>query len=224
MWRADVITLYPEMFPGPLGHSLPGKAKDKLWSLRTAQLRDFGIGKHQAVDDTPSGGGVGMVIRCDVAAAALDSIPDDNRPRLLMTPRGERFTQKRAREWSGGAGLVIFCARFEGVDERIVQARNLIPISIGDYVLSGGETAALVVMEACLRLIPGVMGKEASGTEESFENGLLEYAQFTRPPEFEGHAIPDVLQSGNHAEIAKWRKEEALAATKRLRPDLVEKA
>ncbi|MES2906883.1 MAG: tRNA (guanosine(37)-N1)-methyltransferase TrmD [Pseudomonadota bacterium] len=224
MWRADVITLYPEMFPGSSGHSLAGKAKDKLWSLNTVQLRNFGSGKHRAVDDTPAGGGPGMVIRADVAAAALDSIPNDNRPRLIMTPRAKPLQQSQIRTWSAGEGLVIFCPRFEGIDERIIAARGLIPVSIGDYVLSGGETAALVVLEACLRLIPGVMGKEASGTDESFENGLLEYAQFTRPADFEGQPIPDVLQSGNHAEIARWRQADALETTKRLRPDLLEKA
>jgi tRNA (guanine37-N1)-methyltransferase len=221
MWHSTIITLFPEMFPGPLAVSLVGKALGSQWSLDTVQLRDFGRGSHHAVDDTPAGGGPGMVIRADVAAAALDSIPSDNRPRLLMTPRGEQLTQKKVRQWSEGDGLVIFCARFEGVDERIIKTRNLIPVSIGDYVLSGGEVAAMVLLEACVRLLPHVMGCETSGVEESFENGGLEYAHFTRPAEFEGHKIPDVLLSGNHAKISRWRTEEAANTTLKLRPDLL---
>jgi tRNA (guanine37-N1)-methyltransferase len=221
MWAASVITLFPEMFPGPLGHSLIGKALGQQWSLDTVQLRNFGIGNHHAVDDTPAGGGPGMVIRADVAANALDSIPPDNRPRLLMTPRGEQLNQKKVRQWSEGPGLVIFCGRFEGVDERIIKARNLTPVSVGDYVLSGGEVAAFAVLESCVRLLPGVMGSDMSNVEESFEDGALEYAQFTRPSEFEGHEIPDVLLSGNHAKISAWRAEEAANTTRSARPDLL---
>jgi tRNA (guanine37-N1)-methyltransferase len=221
MWRASIITLFPEMFPGPLGYSLIGKALGQKWALDMVALRDFGIGNHHAVDDTPAGGGPGMVIRADVAAAALDSIPADNRPRLLMTPRGEPLTQKKVRQWSEGTGLVIFCPRFEGIDERIIKARNLIPVCIGDYVLSGGEVAAMALVEACVRLVPDVMGSEASGVEESFEADLLEYAHYTRPSEFEGYKIPDVLLSGNHAKISAWRTEEATTTTLKARPDLL---
>ncbi len=223
MWRCSVITLYPDMFPGPLGHSLTGKALGKQWSCETVNLRQFGLGKHQTVDDTPAGGGPGMVLRADVAAAALDSLPADDRPRLLMTPRGETLTQGRVRAWSQGPGLVIFCARFEGIDERIVGARKLIPVSVGDYVLAGGEIAAMSVLEACVRLLPGVMGSEASGTEESFEQGLLEYAHYTRPAVFEGEKIPDVLLSGDHGKIARWRAEDAQNATQNYRPTLLSK-
>jgi tRNA (guanine37-N1)-methyltransferase len=221
MWRTHIITLFPEMFPGPLGHSLVGKALGNQWSLNTVHLRDFGLGNHHAVDDTPAGGGPGMVIRADVAANALDSIPEDGRPRLLMTPRGEPLTQKKVRQWSAGPGLIIFCARFDGVDERVIKARNLIPVSIGDYVLSGGEVAAMTLLEACVRLLPNVMGSEQSGVEESFEGGGLEYAHYTRPAEFEGHKIPDVLLSGNHAKIAAFRAEDAANTTLKVRPDLI---
>ena len=220
MFRADIITLYPDMFPGALGHALIGKALDAQWSLQTHDLRAFGLGKHRAVDDTPTGGGPGMVLRADVAAAALDSLPGDGRPRLLMTPRAPQLKQAQIREWAAGDGLVIFCPRFEGIDERIISARNLTPVSIGDYVLAGGESAAMVVLEACVRLLPGVMGCDQSGVSESFEQEGLEHAQFTKPPEFEGVAVPDVLLTGDHAKIARWRAEDANASTRRLRPDL----
>jgi tRNA (guanine37-N1)-methyltransferase len=211
------------MFPGPLGQSLAGEALVRgLWSLEARDIREHGIGRHRAVDDTPAGGGPGMVMRADVIAASLDAaiVPDDPRPRLIMSPRGATFTQRYAREWAAGPGLLILCPRFEGVDERVIEARRLIEVSLGDYVLSGGETAALAILDACVRLIPGVMGKEESGAEESFEHGLLEYPHFTRPREWEGRAIPDVLLSGDHAKIAEWRRREAKRITKERRPDL----
>ncbi|MBI1980937.1 MAG: tRNA (guanosine(37)-N1)-methyltransferase TrmD [Methylocystis sp.] len=224
MFRATVLTLFPEMFPGPLGLSLAGDALSRgVWALETKQIREHGLGRHRAVDDTPAGGGPGMVMRADVLAAAIDAAApaDDPRPRLLMTPRGMPLTQARARELAQGPGAIILCARFEGVDERIIEARALEELSIGDFVLSGGEIAALALIDACVRLIPGVMGEEASGVEESFEAGLLEYPHYTRPRDFEGHAIPDALLSGDHARIAKWRHEQALALTRRRRPDLI---
>ncbi|MBM3561882.1 MAG: tRNA (guanosine(37)-N1)-methyltransferase TrmD [Alphaproteobacteria bacterium] len=224
MFRATVLTLIPEMFPGPLGLSLAGDALARgVWALETKQIRDHGLGRHRAVDDTPAGGGPGMVMRADVLAAAIDAAApaDDPRPRLLMTPRGRPLTQARARELAQGPGALILCARFEGVDERIVDARALEEISIGDFVLSGGEIAALALIDACVRLIPGVMGEEASGVEESFESGLLEYPHYTRPRDFEGRDIPDALLSGDHARIAKWRHEQALALTRARRPDLL---
>ena len=190
--------------------------------LEARDIRDHGLGRHRAVDDTPAGGGPGMVMRADVLAASLDAValPGDSRPRLIMSPRGAPFTQGRAREWAAGPGLVILCPRFEGVDERLIEARSLTEVSIGDYVLSGGEIAALAILDACVRLIPGVMGKEASGAEESFENDLLEYPHFTRPREWEGRAIPEVLLSGDHARIAEWRRREAERLTRQRRPDL----
>jgi tRNA (guanine37-N1)-methyltransferase len=223
MFRATVLTLFPEMFPGPLGLSLAGDALSRgVWALEAKQIREHGLGRHRAVDDTPAGGGPGMVMRADVLAAALDAAApaDDPRPRVLMTPRGRPLTQARARELAQGPGAIILCARFEGVDERIIDARALEEISIGDFVLSGGEIAALALIDACVRLIPGVMGEEASGVEESFEAGLLEYPHYTRPRDFEGRDIPDVLLSGDHARIAKWRHEQALALTRARRPDL----
>jgi tRNA (guanine37-N1)-methyltransferase len=223
MFAATVLTLFPAMFPGPLGQSLAGEALARgLWSLEARDIREHGRGRHRAVDDTPAGGGPGMVMRADVLAASLDgaAAPDDPRPRLIMSPRGELFRQARAREWAAGPGLIILCPRFEGVDERLTEARGLTEVSVGDYVLSGGEIAALAVLDACVRLIPGVMGKEASGAEESFENGLLEYPHYTRPREWEGRAIPDVLLSGDHAKIAEWRRREAERITKARRPDL----
>ena len=225
MFAATVLTLFPEMFPGPLGLSLAGEARKRgLWSLEARDIREHGLGRHRAVDDTPAGGGPGMVMRADVLAASLDAAlePDDPRPRLIMSPRGQPFTQRDAREWAAGPGLVILCPRFEGVDERIVPARALIEVSVGDYVLSGGEIAALAVLDACVRLISGVMGKEASGAEESFESGLLEYPQYTRPREWEDRAIPDVLLAGDHARIAAWRRAEAERITRERRPDLAQ--
>ncbi len=224
-FSATVLTLYPEMFPGPLGLSLSGEAlKTGLWSLETHQIREHGLGRHRTVDDTPAGGGPGMVIRCDVLAAAIDAaVPQgDMRPRLLMSPRGKPLTQARARTIAAGPGAVIICGRFEGVDQRAIDGRDLEEVSIGDYVLSGGEIAAMVLLDACVRLIPGVMGKAHSGDEESFEGGLLEYPHYTRPREWEGRAIPEVLTGGNHAEIARWRRAEALTLTKARRPDLLD--
>ncbi|MBV9567504.1 MAG: tRNA (guanosine(37)-N1)-methyltransferase TrmD [Hyphomicrobiales bacterium] len=222
-WRASVLTLYPEMFPGPLGHSLPGEALQRgVWSLETANFREHGIGRHRRVDDSPAGGGPGMVIRCDVAAAAIDALwgSPDERPRLVMSPRGVPATQTLMRKLAAGPGVAILCGRFEGIDERLIEARGLTEISLGDIVLAGGEIAAMAMIEACVRLLPGVMGKELSGTEESFEHGLLEYPQFTRPREWEGRLIPEVLLSGDHARIAAWRREEAERLTRERRPDL----
>lgn len=223
-WRASVFTLMPGMFPGPLGQSLSGDALARgLWALDCNDIRDHGTGRHRSVDDTPAGGGPGMVIRADVLAASLDACiaPDDVRPRLLMSPRGAPLTQARVRALSAGAGAIVACGRFEGVDERVIEARGLEEISIGDYVLSGGEIAAMALIDACVRLIPGVMGKCASGAEESFESGLLEYPHYTRPREWEGRVVPEILLSGDHAKIARWRHEEALRITRARRPDLV---
>ena len=223
MFRATVLTLFPEMFPGPLGLSLAGDALARgLWSLEARDLRPHGLGKHRAVDDTPAGGGPGMVMRADVLAAALDvaAAPDDLRPRLLMSPRGRPFSQALARQWAAGPGVLALCARFEGVDERVIAGRGLIEVSIGDYVLSGGEIAALAILDACVRLIPGVMGKLESGASESFEDGRLEYPHYTRPREWEGRSIPEVLLSGDHARIASWRRDEAERVTRERRPDL----
>ena len=224
MWSATILTLYPEMFPGPLGTSLSGDALARgIWSLEARNIRDHGLGRHRAVDDTPAGGGPGMVIRADVLASALDAAlaPDDARPRLLMSPRGCPLTQARVRQLSAGPGVIIVCGRFEGIDERVIEGRGLEEVSIGDYVLSGGEIASLVTLDACVRLLPGVMGKEASGSEESFENGLLEYPHYTRPRDWEGRGIPDILLSGDHAKIARWRKEQAQRLTRERRPDLL---
>ena len=226
MFRATIFTLYPDFFPGPLGQSLSGDGLARgLWALETRQIRDHGLGRHKSVDDTPAGGGPGMVIRADVLAASLDAGlgADDARPRLLMSPRGRPLTQERVRELAHGPGVAIVCGRFEGVDERVIEARGLEEVSIGDYVLSGGELAAMVLLDACVRLIPGVMGKLESGSEESFESGLLEYPHYTRPRDFEGRSIPDILLSGDHAKIAAWRREQALALTKARRPDLLKK-
>jgi tRNA (guanine37-N1)-methyltransferase len=225
-FHATVLTLYPEMFPGPLGASLSGKAlASQTWTLDVRDIREHGIGGHRIVDDTPAGGGAGMVMRADVLAAAIDAalVPDDDRPRLLMSPRGAPLTQARVRELATRPGVLIVCGRFEGVDERAIEARNLEEVSIGDYVLSGGELGAMVLLDACVRLRPGVMGKAESGAEESFEQGLLEYPHFTRPQDFEGRAIPDVLTSGNHARIAAWRRAEAERLTLERRPDLLAK-
>jgi tRNA (guanine37-N1)-methyltransferase len=221
MWRASLLTIFPEMFPGPLGTSLAGKAlASGTWSLETIDIRNFGIGAHRTVDDTTAGGGPGMVMKADVLANAIDSIAADARPRLLMSPRGKPLTQERVRDLARGPGAVLICGRFEGVDERVIEARALEEISVGDYVLSGGEIAALVLMDACIRLLPGVMGHAASGQDESFSDGLLEYPQFTRPQVFEGRAIPEVLISGDHAKVAAWRREQAEKLTQTRRPDL----
>jgi tRNA (guanine37-N1)-methyltransferase len=223
MWRATVLTIFPEMFPGPLGLSLAGKAlATGLWALDAVDIRAHAQDKHRTVDDTPAGGGPGMVMKADVLARALAaaSPPDDTRPRLLMSPRGMPLTQARVATLARSRGAVILCGRFEGVDERIIAGRNFSEVSVGDYVLSGGETAALVLLDACVRLLPGVMGKEASAAEESFSQGLLEYPQYTRPQEFEGQAIPEVLTSGDHAKVAAWRRAEAERLTREHRPDL----
>jgi tRNA (guanine37-N1)-methyltransferase len=220
MWRATVLTIFPEMLPGPLAASLAGKALGQLWSLETIDIRDSATDKHRTVDDTPAGGGPGMVMKADVLARALDAVPADARPRLLMSARGAPLTQSRVAALAKGGGAVIVCGRFEGVDERLIAARKLEEISLGDFVLSGGEVAALALIDACVRLLPGVMGKEASAAEESFAQGLLEYPQYTRPQEFEGTPIPDVLTSGDHAKVKAWRQAEAERLTKERRPDL----
>ena len=220
-WRASVLTIFPDMFPGPLGMSLAGKALGTgTWSLEAIDIREFGVGAHRSVDDTPAGGGPGMVMKADVLARAVDAAGSDDRPRLLMSPRGRPLTQQRVIELSGGAGVVLVCGRFEGVDERAIEARGLDEVSVGDYVLSGGEIAAFVLLDACVRLLPGVMGKAVSGQEESFAEGLLEYPHFTRPQVFEGRPIPEVLTSGDHAKVAAWRRAEAERLTKDRRPDL----
>ena len=220
MWRATVLTIFPEMFPGPLGLSLAGKAlAGGLWALDAVNIRDHATDKHRTVDDTPAGGGPGMVMKADVLARAVDAT-GESRPRLLMSPRGKPLTQGRVAELAAGPGAVIVCGRFEGVDERVIAARGLEEVSLGDFVLSGGEIAALALIDACVRLLPGVMGKEASGTEESFSDGLLEYPQYTRPAVFEGVPIPDILTSGDHAKVAAWRRQEAEKLTRERRPDL----
>jgi tRNA (guanine37-N1)-methyltransferase len=225
-WRATILTLFPEMFPGPLGVSLAGKAlASGLWELEARDIRAVATDKHRSVDDTPAGGGPGMVLRADILAAAIDAAdiaPD--RPRLLMSPRGRPLTQSRVVELAAGPGPLIVCGRFEGIDQRVIDARNLEEVSVGDYVLSGGEIAAMALIDACVRLLPGVMGKEASGAEESFSEGLLEYPQYTRPQLFEGRAIPEILNSGDHAKVAAWRRAESEALTRSRRPDLWAKA
>jgi tRNA (guanine37-N1)-methyltransferase len=221
MWRASVLTIFPEMFPGPLGISLAGKALAAgAWALDAVDIRDFATDRHRSVDDTPAGGGPGMVMKADVLARAVDAAAADNRPRLLLSPRGAPLDQGWVEELARGAGVVLVCGRFEGVDERIVTARGLEEVSVGDYVLSGGEIAAMAVLDACVRLLPGVMGAAASGAEESFTDGLLEYPHFTRPQVWEGHSIPEVLTSGDHGKIAAWRRAEAERLTKERRPDL----
>lgn len=223
-WRASVLTLFPEMFPGPLGFSLVGQALEAgLWSLALHQIRDCGIGRHRAVDDTPTGGGAGMVMRADVLAAAIDqarSVAPDL-PLIYMSPRGAPFTQARARALSEGPGVMLLAGRFEGIDERVIEGRGIEEISIGDYVLSGGELAAMTLLDACVRLIPGVLGAADSLTHESFEGGLLEYPQYTKPREWEGRATPEVLLCGDHARIAAWRRAEAERITRERRPDLL---
>jgi len=223
MWAASVFTLYPQMFPGPLGASMAGTAlANGLWGLEAIDIREHGLGRHRAVDDTPAGGGPGMVLRADVLAASLDAglKPNDPRPKLLMSPRGKTLTQAMARDFAGGPGLVLVCGRFEGVDERVIEGRGLQEISIGDYILSGGEIAALTLLDACVRLLPGVMGHNESADDESFEGGLLEYPHYTRPRDWEGRGIPDALLTGDHAKIARWRREQAENLTRERRPDL----
>jgi tRNA (guanine37-N1)-methyltransferase len=222
IWHATVLTLFPEMFPGPLGVSLAGRAlASGLWRLEPRDIRASATDRHRSVDDTPAGGGPGMVLRADVLAAAIDAADAGaERPRLLMSPRGRPLTQARITELAAGPGPLIVCGRFEGVDQRVIEARQLEEVSIGDYVLSGGEIAAMALIDACVRLLPGVMGKAESGTDESFSDGLLEYPQYTRPQAFEGVPIPDILLSGDHAKVAAWRKAEAEALTRSRRPDL----
>jgi tRNA (guanine37-N1)-methyltransferase len=225
-WAATILTLYPEMFPGPLGMSLAGRAMGEgIWSLETVQIRDFATDRHRSVDDTPAGGGAGMVMRADVLGAAVDHVLErqPSVPLVAMTPRGEPLTQELVRELAAGPGLAILCGRFEGMDERLFDARPIRPVSVGDYVLSGGEVGALVLLDACIRLLPGVMGAPSSGDEESFESGLLEYPHYTRPQMWEGRTIPEVLRSGDHAKIAAWRKRKAEADTRLRRPDLIER-
>jgi tRNA (guanine37-N1)-methyltransferase len=221
MWRASLLTIFPEMFPGPLGASLAGKALVAgAWALDVVDIRSFATDKHRSVDDTPAGGGPGMVMRADVLGRAIDATATDARPRLLMSPRGAPLTQARVEALAGGAGIIIVCGRFEGVDERIIAARGLEEISIGDYVLSGGEIAAMALLDACVRLLPGVMGASASSAEESFADGLLEYPHYTRPQLWEDRPIPEVLLSGDHRKIAAWRRAEAERLTSERRPDL----
>ena len=222
-FAATVLTLYPEMFPGPLGVSLAGRGlAEGRWSLETVQIRDFATDKHRSVDDTPAGGGAGMVLRADVLAAAFDSVADA-RPAIALTPRGSPLTQARVRALADGPGVVLLCGRFEGFDERLFDARPIEQLSIGDYILSGGEMGALVLLDACIRLLPGVMGAPSSGDDESFETGLLEYPHYTRPVDWEGRTIPEVLRSGDHARIAAWRNAQAAADTRLRRPDLWER-
>jgi tRNA (guanine37-N1)-methyltransferase len=221
MWRASVLTIFPEMFPGPLGLSLAGKAMAAgAWSLDVVDIRNFATDKHRTVDDTPAGGGPGMVMKADVLGRAIDAAASDARPRLLMSPRGVPLTQARIEALTLDAGVILVCGRFEGVDERVIAARGLEEISIGDYVLSGREIAAMALIDACVRLLPGVMGAPASGAEESFADGLLEYPQYTRPQLWEGRPIPEILTSGDHGKIAAWRRAEAERLTSERRPDL----
>jgi len=221
-FKVSILTLYPEMFPGPLGHSLAGRALQRDdWQMETVQIRDFATDKHRTVDDTPSGGGPGMVLKADVLARAIDQVADAARPKLLLSPRGVPLTQKRVRDFSRLPGLLLVCGRFEGVDERVIESRALEEISIGDYVLSGGEIAAMVLLDSIIRLLPGVMGNDQSGQTESFEAGLLEAPHYTRPQIFEGRPIPDVLVSGDHRKVVEWRREQAEALTRKRRPDLL---
>ena len=219
-WRASILTLFPEMFPGPLGHSLAGKAlESRIWSLETIQIRDFATDRHHSVDDTPFGGGAGMVLRPDVIDAAIDGIADD-RPILCLTPRGRRFCQADAVRLASGSGVILLCGRYEGIDQRVIEARDMEEVSLGDYVLSGGEPAALVLLDAVIRLLPGVMGAADSATEESFSHFLLEYPHYTRPAEWRGRRVPDVLLSGHHGAVAAWRRRQSEHITKERRPDL----
>jgi tRNA (guanine37-N1)-methyltransferase len=222
-WRVNVLTLHPELFPGPLAASLAGNAlRSGIWSLATTDLRAFGVGRHRAVDDTPAGGGAGMVLRADVVARAIDAVRPlaPELPLIVLTPRGEMLTQAMVRELAAGSGVLLVAGRFEGIDQRVVAVRGAREVSIGDYVLAGGELPAMVLIEACVRLLPGVLGTAASLAEESFEKGLLEYPQFTRPREWEGVRIPSVLLSGDHAQIAAWRRAEAERITRERRPDM----
>lgn len=222
MWRATVLTIFPDMFPGPLGMSLAGQAQQRgLWSLSTVDIRDHATDRHRSADDTPAGGGPGMVMKADVLARAIDAAGnDDLQPRLLMSPRGTPLTQARVEKLAAGEGVILVCGRFEGVDERVIEGRRLTEVSIGDYVLSGGEIAAMVLIDACVRLIPGVMGAAASAAQESFADGLLEYPQYTRPQVWEGRAIPEVLLSGDHGKVAAFRRAAAERLTRERRPDL----
>jgi tRNA (guanine37-N1)-methyltransferase len=224
MWTASVLTLFPEMFPGPLGSSLAGQALEAdRWRLETINIRDFATDKHRSVDDTPSGGGPGMVMRADILGAAIDGAREKTPglPLIYPSPRGVPLTQVRIRELSTGPGMMLICGRFEGIDQRVIESRHIEEICIGDYILSGGELAAMVMIDAAVRLLPGVMGTAASGTDESFENGLLEYPHYTRPREWEGRTIPDILLSGNHERIAEWRRQQSEAITAERRPDLL---
>ncbi|MBL8538563.1 MAG: tRNA (guanosine(37)-N1)-methyltransferase TrmD [Hyphomonadaceae bacterium] len=224
MFAATALTLFPEAFPGTLGLSLLGRGlRDGQWTLDTVNLREFGIGPHKNVDDTPAGGGAGMVFRPDVVAAALDSIGRGGRPIVCLSPRGAPVTQAHVADWAAGPGLVVFCGRFEGVDERVIEARGMQEISVADVVLAGGEAAALVLIEACVRLLPGILGNQASIVEESFSDGLLEHPQYTRPRVWEGREIPDILLSGDHGKVAAWRLEQRLRLTAQRRPDLMAK-
>jgi tRNA (guanine37-N1)-methyltransferase len=220
-WSATILTLFPEMFPGPLGISLLGKALEKnLWQLDVRDIRDHGLGKHRTVDDSPSGGGPGMVMRADVAAAAIDAVDRKDRPLIYLSPRGKRLDQARVRELASGPGAILLCGRFEGLDQRVIEARDIEEISLGDFVLAGGEIAAMALVEAAVRLIPGVLGDHASTQDESFAAGLLEYPHYTRPQLFEDRPIPEVLNGGNHSEIAKFRTRQSESLTQERRPDL----
>jgi tRNA (guanine37-N1)-methyltransferase len=220
-WQADVLTLFPAMFPGPLGESLAGKAfAAGTWSLKATDIREFGLGAHRAVDDTPFGGGAGMVMRADVLDAAIASVADAQRPLIVLTPRGQPLTQKRVQQLAAGPGVILLCGRFEGIDQRVIEARNAEEISIGDYILSGGEIAALALLDAAIRLLPGVMGAAASADEESFSTPLLEYPHYTRPATWQNRAVPETLTSGNHKAIADWRRQAAAHITQIRRPDL----
>ncbi len=220
-FHATCITLFPDAFPGILGVSIVGTAlRQGIWELDTVDIRDHGVGKHRNVDDTPSGGGAGMVLRADVAAAAIDSVGQDGRPRIYLSPRGKPLTQARVRELAAGPGVILLCGRFEGLDERVIEGRELEEVSLGDFVLAGGEVAAQALLEACIRLLPGVAGNSESLTEESFETGLLEHPHYTRPQTWENREIPAVLTSGDHAKVAAWRRNQAEELTKARRPDL----
>jgi tRNA (guanine37-N1)-methyltransferase len=219
-WRATVLTLFPEMFPGPLGHALAGRALAQgIWSIDAKNIRDFATDRHRSVDDTPFGGGAGMVFRPDVVDAALAAVAD-GRPMICLTPRGARLTQEKLKHLAAGPGVILLCGRYEGIDQRVIESRKMEEISIGDYVLAGGELAALVLLDGAVRLLPGVMGAAASATEESFADALLEYPHYTRPAEWQGRLVPEVLLSGHHAAVAAWRRAESERITRERRPDL----